>query len=258
MELIPSGLTANCASTAAKTLSRQHAGFGQKTSNFLGTTGGGGGFTGTTTTTSGINDFSSGATQAVQNANPNWGLTTTNSTNGRTWMSYLAGSVSNVQTFYHLQDPNNTSVWTDGRSGEFFDITAVPEEFSAFAKDEWKVTEPDPHSGHPMGLLRRSLRRSGLTIAPVGGGASAFGVSGRDFTGWMNPGVRGGPDRLRIGRTESPNPDKSVYQNNYGNFGPSIRVRLAVPWFGEGRTTVRGGYRITYQGGGRFGTVPAR
>ena len=29
----------------------------------------------------------------------------------------------------------------------------------------------------------------------------------------------------------------------------------SLPWFGEGRTTIRGGYQITYQGGGRFGTV---
>ncbi len=55
-------------------------------------------------------------------------------------MGYLSGTVNNVQTFYRLADPNNTSVWTDGRSGEFFDITAYQREFSAFAKDEWKVS----------------------------------------------------------------------------------------------------------------------
>ncbi len=71
----------------------------------------------------------------------------------------------------------------------------------------------------------------------------------------MNPGVRGDPTGFELVGPESPNPGKSVYRKNYGNFGPSLAFAWQVPWFGEGRTTVRGGYQITYQGGGRFGTV---
>jgi hypothetical protein len=39
------------------------------------------------------------------------------------------------------------------------------------------------------------------------------------------------------------------------NFGPSIGFSWLLPFWGEGKTTVRGGYQLTYQGGGRFSTI---
>jgi hypothetical protein len=34
---------------------------------------------------------------------------------------------------------------------------------------------------------------------------------------------------------------------NYGNFGPAIGFAYQLPWFGEGKTTIRGGYQQTFQ-----------
>ena len=230
-------------------------GFGQLASNFLGVTGGGG-ITGTNTTSSGVNDFSSGTSQGTQNVNPNWGLTGTTGGNGRTLMSFLAGSVSNIQTFYRVADPNNTTAWTDGRSGEFFDISVAQREFSAFAKDEWKVTKNLTLTpGVRWDYYGVPWSEKGLTITAADGGGAAFGISGRDFSGWMVPGLRADPTSFELVGPGSPNPDKSVYRKNYHNFGPSFAFAWQLPWFGEGRTTIRGGYQITYQGGGRFGTV---
>src|SRR5262249_10545339 len=96
---------------------------------------------------------------------------------------------------------------------------------------------------------------SGLTVAPVGGGSSAFGISGRDFTGWMNPGARADVTSFEFVGPHSPNRNKSVYPNDYNNFGPAVGFAWNVPWFGEGKTTVRGGYQVTFQGGGRFNTL---
>jgi hypothetical protein len=39
------------------------------------------------------------------------------------------------------------------------------------------------------------------------------------------------------------------------NFGPAVGFAWNVPWFGEGKTTIRGGYQVTFQGGGRFNTL---
>src|SRR5688572_32234816 len=78
------------------------------------------------------------------------------------------------------------------------------------------------------------------------------------FRSWMNPGARAGVTSIEFVGPNSPNPDKTAYPNDYTNFGPSFAFAWNVPWFGEGRTTVRGGYQITYQGGGRFITLQDR
>src|SRR5262249_51142716 len=50
---------------------------------------------------------------------------------------------------------------------------------------------------------------------------------------------------------KTPNPSKSVAPSDRNNFGPAVGFAWQVPWFGEGKTTVRGGYQVTYQGGDR-------
>jgi len=52
---------------------------------------------------------------------------------------------------------------------------------------------------------------------------------------------------------DSPNPDKSVFPSDTNNFGPAVGFSYQLPWFGEGKTTLRGGYSITYGGPGRNG-----
>jgi hypothetical protein len=224
------------------------ANFGSAFSTFLTVTNGN--VTGTTPGSTGVND--------IANSNPAMrGLTTTAGTNARTWLSYMAGSVGNVQTLYYLSDPGNTTAWSDfNTGGEFVQVNAAQKEFTAWAKDEWKVTRNLTLTpGIRWDYFGVPYLTSGLTIAPVGGGSAAFGISGRDFTGWMNPGVRADSTDFELVGPNSPNPGKSAYKDNYHNFGPSFAFAWQVPWFGEGKTTVRGGYQITYQGGGRFGTI---
>src|SRR5262249_30339209 len=93
---------------------------------------------------------------------------------------------------------------------------------------------------------------SGVTIAPVGGGASLFGVSGRGFDGWMKPNLRGALTNLEFVGPNSPHPDRQLWADDYNNIGPAIGFAWQLPWFGETKPTVRGGYQITYEGGGRF------
>ena len=45
----------------------------------------------------------------------------------------------------------------------------------------------------------------------------------------------------------SPNPSKTIIPRDRNNFGPAVGFAWQVPWFGQGRTTVRGGYQLTYQ-----------
>jgi len=44
----------------------------------------------------------------------------------------------------------------------------------------------------------------------------------------------------------SQNPDIAAIPHDYLNFGPAIGFAWQMPWFGEGKTTIRGGYQINF------------
>ena len=46
---------------------------------------------------------------------------------------------------------------------------------------------------------------------------------------------------------DSPNPNVKAIPEQYGNFGPAIGFAYELPWFGAGKTTIRGGYQQTFQ-----------
>ena len=193
----------------------------------------------------------------ISNTNPSMtGMLAGVQTNARLLQGYLAGTVTNVRSQYYLSDPNNTTQWSSYLDGEFVTTKTKQLEFSSFAKDEWKVTRNLTLTpGIRWDYYGVPYLESGLTSSPVGGGAAAFGISGRDFTGWMNPGVHADPTSFEFVGPNSPNEGQSAYPKIWHNIGPSFAFAYQLPWFGEGRTTIRGGYQITYQGGGRFGTI---
>jgi hypothetical protein len=45
---------------------------------------------------------------------------------------------------------------------------------------------------------------------------------------------------------DSPNPKLKAIPEYRGNFGPAIGFAYELPWFGEGKTTIRGGYQQTF------------
>jgi hypothetical protein len=59
--------------------------------------------------------------------------------------------------------------------------------------------------------------------------------------------------RLQFVGPDSPNPDIGVYKPNRTDIGPVIGFAWQLPWFGEGKTTIRGGWSLTYGGSGRNG-----
>ena len=50
---------------------------------------------------------------------------------------------------------------------------------------------------------------------------------------------------------DSPNPDQQIYNDDWNNFGPAIGFSYQLPWFGKGKTMLRGGYQLTYSTPGR-------
>jgi len=49
----------------------------------------------------------------------------------------------------------------------------------------------------------------------------------------------------------TPNPKKHAFPTEWKNFAPSIGFAWTVPWFGEGKTTMRGGFGMSYITPGR-------
>ena len=98
---------------------------------------------------------------------------------------------------------------------------------------------------------------SGLMPLPVGGGNAAFGISGRSFAEWMTPGTRADATVIQYVGKNSPNPGIGWHQDDWNNVGPAIGFAWHVPWFGEGKTTVRGGYQLTYQIGDGYSSIGA-
>src|SRR5205814_5463726 len=45
----------------------------------------------------------------------------------------------------------------------------------------------------------------------------------------------------------SPNPNLQSEPVSYYNIGPAIGFAYALPWFGEGKTTIRGGYQQLFE-----------
>jgi hypothetical protein len=130
--------------------------------------------------------------------------------------------------------------------------------------------------------------KGGFTSTSVGLGHGLFGVgraNGDVFDNWLQPGsvflagyggtpagtttatalrcasgVQQSPNlptsscdpskltTLEFVGPDTPNPDKGVQHPDRNNFGPAVGFAWQVPWFGEGKTTVRGGYSITYGG----------
>jgi hypothetical protein len=212
----------------------------------------------------GVNDFSNTNNRPATDPNNLLGLQNNTRTTAQSLMNLMAGSLSNVAMQYYIDNPNvstppSISDWKDFTDNPYINVTVKQKEFSAWIKDEWKIT--------PTLTITPGIRwdytgvpylENGTTVGLVGGGGAAFGISGRDFSGWMNPGVRADITNLEFVGPDSPNPDKSAYPNIWHNFGPSFAFAWSPKFWGEGKTTVRGGYQITYStgspqpGSGRF------
>ena len=163
------------------------------------------------------------------------------------------------------------------------------QEYSGFVKDDWKVKRRlTLNLGVRYEFYGSPYIKTGFTSTTVDTGKGLFGVgratNGDIFSNWLQPGnvfLTGyGPTapaasaltcannvtqaNLPVSKCDpnllttiefigpkTPNPEKTAVRNDRNNFGPAVGFAWEVPWFGEGRTTVRGGYQISYGGSGR-------
>jgi Carboxypeptidase regulatory-like domain len=175
-------------------------------------------------------------------------------------LTFLAGSLSGIRQWYFINAFDQTG-WNDPTKDKDVTRDFRQNEFSVFVKDDWKI--------RPDLTLNLGLRYEyygipyithGLTAGLQGGGSALFGISGRGFENWTVPGpVAYDPNlltQLEFIGPGSNNTGTTLYPADRNNFGPAIGFSWQVPWFGKGKTTIRGGYQVSFLGNnGRAGTI---
>ena len=168
----------------------------------------------------------------------------------RNLLNFLSGSLTSVTQFYFMQSPAKLDAFEDYQTFPQRIRDTHQNEMSFFAKDDWKVRQSlTLNVGLRWDYYGVPYDGNGLTPRAVGGPWRVFGISGNSFDDWMKPGVRGELTAIEFVGKNSTNPKTPWYENDYNNFGPAIGFAWQVPWFGEGKTTVRGGYQVTFNSG---------
>ncbi len=189
------------------------------------------------------------------------GLTPTSQTTAGQLLAFMAGSVASASQRYFITSPTQLDHWTSYLEQQRRVMEPHENEVSVFFKDNWKL--------RPSFTLNAGVRWSyygvpyegqGLTIRPAGGqdALALFGVSGRSFSNWMNPnnGVNTSlQTQLEFVGPKTSKPGDTIFPNDYNNFGPAVGFAWELPWFGKGKTNVRGGYQMSYTGGGHAGNL---
>ena len=191
----------------------------------------------------------------ISSSTPNFaGLAgTTNSGNNQTLrnlLSFLAGSLNQVTQFYYVQDPKNFETFENYLTYPNRIRDTVQNEGDLFFKDDWKILKSlTLNLGLRWERYGVPYEAHGLMVLPTDGPNAIFGVSGRSFDYWMKPGERAGLTIPEYVGKHSPKPDTPWYRNDYKDFGPAVGFAWQVPWFGADKTTLRGGYQMTFQQG---------
>jgi hypothetical protein len=211
--------------------------------------------------------------QTFANVNAAWGpdsLAGSDPSNGnkrsmRDMLILLSGSLSGIKQVRYINniEAGNQGVWNDQVKEPYMDRNTIMQEFSIFAKDDWKI-----RSGLTLNLGFRwdyygvPYLANGITVGLKGGGNSIFGPTG-NYSKWfasINPGdtpTGSLVSLLSIG-PGSKNPDISLYPKTWTNFGPAVGFAYELPWLGKGKTTIRGGYQRSFVSmAGNFQSVEA-
>lgn len=171
-------------------------------------------------------------------------------------LNFLSGSLTGLRQYYYINSPTQTT-WSDQTEEPYPIRNFHQNEWGFFFKDDWKI--------HPNLTLNLGVRydfygvpfiKSGMTAGFEGGGGAIFGISGRDWQeAFWNPGSRADLTTLTFVGPNSPNPDQGVYKRDWNNIGPAVGFAWQLPWLGKGKTTVRGGYQLSYMPGARVSTL---
>ncbi len=184
------------------------------------------------------------------------GIGALNLTTAQNLLANLAGSVASITEQYWVNSPTQQD-WSSYLDDFLFYRTNVANAWSAYAKDNWKVSSNlTLNLGLRYDFFGAPYETQGLAGRPNGGQSGLFGISGTNFANAMwNPNANGGsPTVAQFVGPNSPNPNLGVYNNYWKDIGPSVGIAWQLPWF-KRSTVFRAGYGINYIGNVDFLTV---
>jgi hypothetical protein len=190
------------------------------------------------------------------------GLLTNNVTLAQNLLLFLSGSVGTVNQRFETWEPGDTQ-FSDYKNS--YNHPGQPEdtrgkirkvhqnEFNWFVKDDWKV-RPNLtiNLGIRWDLFRVPYVQSGTdqywTRGPVGGNAGFYGISGRSFGEAFHNGgqTKADPTALTLIGTNSKYSDLGIWPSDRNNFAPALGFAWSPRFGGKDKTTIRGGYQISY------------
>ena len=196
------------------------------------------------------------------------GLTSNSATAARSLLTDLSASVDRVNQSFGIKSATETQLQG---------APAIPakyyrqhqREMSGYFKDEWKFrSNLTLNLGVHWEYYGQPFESDGLAARIIGNDESAL----TGITCTSSPGTAGFTStctnltQVQFVGKNSPNPNTTVNLkgNDNNNWGPTVGFSWNLPWFGEGKTVVRAGYGISYQGALRnfitvdstIGTVP--
>ena len=212
------------------------------------------------------------ASQAWKNL---WPGSTSTSNNGNfqlphAMMTYFSGAINQARQYFYAVSDGNTARWNDPSRGEdYYDFTVSNKEISFFFKDDWKVTNDlTLNLGVRYEYYGVPHTDRGMTVRIEGDSArNVFGISEGQWNNWMQNRIYvDAPVAMRTGNTVtvdenlipdpvtvytfvgpgSRNSNISAWNKDMNNFAPHLGFAWQLPWFGRGRTTLRGGWSVSY------------
>jgi hypothetical protein len=178
----------------------------------------------------------------------------------RDLLVFLSGSLASITQARYINSIDATA-WNDPQKEPYMVRNTIMKEFSLFVKDDWKVSQAlTLNLGVRWDYYGVPFLGNGMTVGLTGGGASIFGPSG-GYKNWFSPIKQGDSSRGSLVSFRSIGPDgqhsgDSLYPKSLKNLGPAVGFAYELPWLGKGKTTIRGGYQLSYISmAGNFGSI---
>ncbi len=156
------------------------------------------------------------------------GLNASDVTTAQDILANLSGTVASISQQYWINTPTDTN-WSDYTKNVFFYREHHANQWAAFFKDNWKLT-------------RNLTVNLGIRYDFYGTPYESHGLGGKVVNPFPSTGQL---TTIKFVNANSPNPDETIYNNDWNNFAPSIGIAYQAPWF-KRNTVLRAGYGINY------------